>query len=74
MLLYLYLVSVLFVSVHYTRGWIVTSFYEPAGLTEIFIFLFHQRIGKGAGYKSSELESLKEDESLVIGGKEIQVI
>lgn len=31
------------------------------------------RIGKGSGYKSSELESLTEDETLVVGGKEIQV-
>nr|KAG5702755.1 hypothetical protein BaRGS_003629 [Batillaria attramentaria] len=31
-----------------------------------------KEIGKGSGYKSSELESLKEDETLAIGGKEIQ--
>ena len=31
------------------------------------------RIGKGSSYKSSELESLTEDETLVVGGKEIQV-
>lgn len=31
-------------------------------------------IGKATGYKSTELEALKEDESLTIGGKEIQVM
>lgn len=31
-------------------------------------------IGKGTGYKCTELEVLKEDESLTIGGKEIQVM
>ena len=38
--------------------------------TEIFSTY---RIGKGSGYKSTELASLKEDETLPIGGKEIQV-
>lgn len=37
------------------------------------LVLCNFRIGKGTGYKSSELETLKEDETLVIGGKEIQV-
>ncbi|XP_056017684.1 DNA repair and recombination protein RAD54B-like [Ostrea edulis] len=31
-------------------------------------------IGKGTGYKCAELEALKEDESLTIGAKEIQVM
>ena len=31
------------------------------------------RIAKGAGYKSSELESLQEGNTLCIGGKEIEV-
>ncbi|XP_061175065.1 DNA repair and recombination protein RAD54B-like [Saccostrea echinata] len=31
-------------------------------------------IGKATGYKSVELEALKEDETLMIGGKEIQVM
>ncbi|XP_070187722.1 DNA repair and recombination protein RAD54B-like isoform X2 [Littorina saxatilis] len=33
-----------------------------------------KEIGKGSGYKSAELESLAEDETLVVGGKEIQVM
>lgn len=33
-----------------------------------------KEIGKGTGYKSTELASLKEDETLPIGGKEIQVM
>ncbi|XP_045214177.2 DNA repair and recombination protein RAD54B-like [Mercenaria mercenaria] len=33
-----------------------------------------KEIGKGSGYKSAELASLKEDETLPIGGKEIQVM
>lgn len=33
-----------------------------------------KEIGKGSGYKSTELASLKEDETLPIGGKEIQVM
>ena len=37
----------------------------------LYIFLF--RIGKGSGFKATELASLKEDETLPIGGKEIQV-
>ena len=36
------------------------------------MFLF--RIGKSSGYKSGELSTLKEDETLFVGGKEIQVI
>lgn len=31
------------------------------------------RIAKGTGYKSSELESLQEGNTLCIGGKEIEV-
>ncbi|XP_078317379.1 DNA repair and recombination protein RAD54B-like isoform X2 [Crassostrea virginica] len=31
-------------------------------------------IGKATGYKCTELEALKEDESLTVGGKEIQVM
>ncbi|XP_012943574.1 DNA repair and recombination protein RAD54B [Aplysia californica] len=31
-------------------------------------------IAKGSGYKSAELDSLKEDETLFVGGKEIQVL
>ncbi|KAL5018290.1 hypothetical protein ScPMuIL_004012 [Solemya velum] len=46
-----------------TRGRTVTL-YDTEG----------KEIGKGAGYKVSELETLKEDETLVIGGKEIQVM
>lgn len=36
------------------------------------IFLLH-RLGKGSGYKIAQLESLTEDETLFVGGKEIQV-
>lgn len=35
-------------------------------------FLLH-RLGKGSGYKIAQLESLTEDETLFVGGKEIQV-
>ncbi|XP_041363307.1 DNA repair and recombination protein RAD54B-like [Gigantopelta aegis] len=33
-----------------------------------------KEIGKGAGYKMADLENLKEDETLIVGGKEIQVM
>ncbi|KAJ8318575.1 hypothetical protein KUTeg_003666 [Tegillarca granosa] len=33
-----------------------------------------KEIGKGTGYKSTELETLKEDETLFVGGKEIQIM
>ncbi|XP_060068607.1 DNA repair and recombination protein RAD54B-like [Ylistrum balloti] len=33
-----------------------------------------KEIGKSSGYKSTELETLKDDETLVVGGKEIQVM
>lgn len=40
--------------------------------SEIGLFLLH-RLGKGSGYKIAQLESLTEDETLFVGGKEIQV-
>ena len=47
------------------------------GLYESWIFhlivLYDYRIGKSSGYKATELLALKEDETLCIGGKEIQV-
>jgi len=39
----------------------------------VYSTIFLCRIGKSSGYKSAELASLKEDETLPIGGKEIQV-
>lgn len=49
--------------------------YEPLKfiLCGFNMFVSFCRIAKGSGYKSSELESLVEDETLAIGGKEIQV-
>lgn len=40
-------------------------------LTDLYIV--YLRIGKGSGYRSAELATLKEDETLAVGGKEIQV-
>lgn len=53
----------------------VSHFHEPTEVesTDPLVKLEFFRIAKSTGYKSSELESLQEGNTLCIGGKEIEV-
>lgn len=44
--------------------------FNSSSFTDICL---HTRIGRSSGYKVSELESMEEGQSLLVGGKEIEV-
>ncbi|KAK3089624.1 hypothetical protein FSP39_005167 [Pinctada imbricata] len=56
------------------KKWEGDAILETSGRSVILYDTDGKVIGRGTGYKSTELETLKEDETLKIGGKEIQVM